>query len=109
MMQTAAAATTAAAAAAATTCNVQLNPFVASPTRPSFSTATSAHFFQPPLLFSIVFSFLSISLSLSPSLGVWRQVGVAAAAWLEVFRFPSGRTYTVSTLPVCVNGNVAYA
>lgn len=119
------------------TCNVRLNPFVASPTRPSFSDCDVCSFFLPLplLLFSIVFSFFCccfccffgefFSLSLFLSFCVWRQVGVAAAAWRKVFRFPSGRTYTVSTLPrqlqqyvsvcgrvcvpVCVNGNVAYA
>lgn len=85
-------------------------------TQPVCGVANSAKFFDCDVctFFSatafILHRFLiSLYLSHSPSLGVWRQVGVAAAAWLKVFRFPSGRTYTVSTLPVCVNGNVAYA
>lgn len=72
-----------------------------------FRTATSAVFFLPLplLLFSIVFSFFCCCFCcffgefFSLSVCVWRQVGVAAAAWRKVFRFPSGRTYTVSTLP----------
>lgn len=72
-----------------------------------FRTAMSAVFFcRCHCFYSLSFShFLLLFLLffwrifLSLSLCVWRQVGVAAAAWRKVFRFPSGRTYTVSTLP----------
>lgn len=63
-----------------------------------FSAAATAFILYRFLIFCCCFCcFFGEFFSLSVC--VWRQVGVAAAAWRKVFRFPSGRTYTVSTLP----------